>query len=124
MSLSRLGLLATLTAAPVIASADIAGLSAGVGTWQSSPSGTLGSTSISLENTLNFDEENSNYLFIALEHPIPLLPNLRLSRTGSGVGRAGHVVSAGTRLDEVVFPSRPGCCGGARPQSYRSHFLL
>ncbi|MDA9296487.1 TIGR04219 family outer membrane beta-barrel protein [Porticoccaceae bacterium] len=103
MSLSRLGLLATLTAAPVIASADIAGLFAGVGTWQSSPSGTLGSTSISLENTLNFDEENSNYLFIALEHPIPLLPNLRLSRTSLEWAGQG-TVPAGTRLDEVVFP--------------------
>ena len=103
MSLSRLGLLATLTAAPVIASADIAGLSAGVGAWQSSPSGTLGSTSISLENTLNFDEENSNYLFIALEHPIPLLPNLRLSRTSLEWAGQG-TVPAGTRLDEVVFP--------------------
>jgi len=103
MSLSRLGLLATLTAAPVIASADIAGLSAVVGTWQSSPSGTLGSTSISLENTLNFDDENSNYLFIALEHPIPLLPNLRLSRTSLEWTGQG-TVPAGTRLDEVVFP--------------------
>ena len=104
MSLFRLGLLATLTATPLLATADIAGLYAGTGVWQSSPTGTLGNTSISLENTLNFDEENSNYFFIALEHPIPLLPNLRLTRTDLEWAGQG-VVSAGTSLDEVVFPS-------------------
>ena len=104
MSLFRLGLLATLTATPLLATADIAGLYAGAGVWQSSPTGTLGNTSISLENTLNFDEENSNYFFIALEHPIPLLPNLRLTRTDLEWAGQG-VVSAGTSLDEVVFPS-------------------
>ena len=103
MSLFRLGLLATLTATPLLATADIAGLYAGTGVWQSSPTGTLGNTSISLENTLNFDEENSNYFFIALEHPI-LLPNLRLTRTDLEWAGQG-VVSAGTSLDEVVFPS-------------------
>ena len=104
MSLFRLGLLATLTATPLLATADIAGLYAGTGVWQSSPTGTLGNTSISLENTLNFDEENSNYFFIALEHPIPLLPNLRLTRTDLEWAGQG-VVSAGPSLDEVVFPS-------------------
>ncbi len=103
MSLFRLGLMATLTAAPIFASADIAGLYVGAGVWQSSPAGTLGNTSISLDNTLNFEEENSNYLFIALEHPIPLLPNLRLSRTDLEWAGQG-TVSAGTSLDEVVFP--------------------
>jgi outer membrane protein len=103
MSLFRLGLLATLTTAPVAVSADIMSLYGGTGIWQSSPSGTLGNTGISLENTLNFDEENSNYLFIALEHPIPLLPNLRLARTDLEWAGQG-TVPAGTRLDEVVFP--------------------
>jgi outer membrane protein len=103
MSLFRLGLLATLIATPVIATADIAGLSAGLGIWQSGPGGTLGNTNISLENTLNFEEENSNYIYIALEHPIPLLPNLRLVRTELEWAGQG-VVPAGTRLDEVVFP--------------------
>ncbi|UVW35624.1 TIGR04219 family outer membrane beta-barrel protein [SAR92 clade bacterium H455] len=103
MSLFRLGLLATLTTTPLFASADIAGLYAGGGVWQSNPAGTLGNTSISLDNSLNFDEENSNYLFIALEHPIPLLPNLRLSRTDLEWAGQG-TVPAGTSLDEVVFP--------------------
>jgi len=103
MNLFRLGLLATLTTAPLLASADIAGLYAGGGVWQSSPTGTLGNTGISLDNTLNFDEENSNYFFIALEHPIPLLPNLRLSRTDLEWAGQG-TVPAGTSLDEVVFP--------------------
>ena len=103
MSLFRLGLLATLTTTPLFASADIAGLYAGGGVWQSNPAGTLGNTGISLDNSLNFDEENSNYLFIALEHPIPLLPNLRLSRTDLEWAGQG-TVPAGTSLDEVVFP--------------------
>ena len=48
MSLFRLGLLATLTTAPLAVSADIIGLYGGTGIWQSSPSGTLGNTGISL----------------------------------------------------------------------------
>jgi len=92
-----------LTITPVFASADIVGFTAGIGTWQSSPSGNVGSTDISLDNTLNLSEENANYGFIALEHPIPLLPNLRLARIDLQWAGQG-VVPAGTRLDEVTFP--------------------
>ena len=103
MRFFRLSIFVALSTVSIISSADIAGLSAGIGTWQSSPAGTMGSTNISLDSTLNLDKENGNYVFLALEHPIPLLPNIRLAHTDLQWAGQG-LVTAGTSLDEVVFP--------------------
>jgi len=81
MTLFRNSLFITLLTPSVFATADIVGFSAGLGIWQSTPDGALGTTSISLDNDLNLQEENANYAFVALEHPVPLLPNIRISYT-------------------------------------------
>lgn len=80
---------------PLSAQADtIFGIYAGAAQWTQEYSGTFGSSdsnapevcapgcieTIDLNNTLGLDEEKGNTLWVAVEHPIPLLPNIKLER--------------------------------------------
>jgi len=51
------------------------------GVWSTSPSGDLGETTTDVD-ALALDDENSTFYSIAFEHPIPVLPNIRLKQTG------------------------------------------
>jgi outer membrane protein len=93
-----------LALTPITAYADFLGLYFGGGTWQAAPDGNIGRSDIDLESTLNLDEENNQFVFAALEHPIPLLPNLRLQHSEmSWSGNA--LVNAGTDLNGTPFVS-------------------
>jgi outer membrane protein len=97
-------LIVAITLSPLTAAADIVGLTIGGGSWQASPEGSIGRSDIDLESTLNLDEQNNQFIFIALEHPVPLLPNIRLQQsemdwTGSAL------VTAGTDLNGNPFIS-------------------
>lgn len=61
----------------------ILGIYAGIGSWNASPEGVISSqgNDINIVSDLGFDSEQQNFLYAALEHPIPFLPNLKLSRT-------------------------------------------
>lgn len=76
--------LAAATAALALStqvSADtILGVYAGVGQWQADFSGDLGSNHIDTDE-LGIKDENNNFYYVALEHPIPLLPNIKLAHT-------------------------------------------
>ncbi len=77
-------LLSALLALPGIASADVVSVAAGGGIWRDTPSGDvrkLPDTSVDVEKDLFWKSENQNYLFVTLEHPVPVLPNVRLSST-------------------------------------------
>lgn len=76
-------------------SATILGIQAGAGTWKHDPSGSITasaadiSTSADLKNGLNLSEESEGYSYFLIEHPVPLIPNLKfvntkLSSSGSG----------------------------------------
>ena len=75
----------TLATIPGIASADtIFGIYAGVGSWQSEFSGTFNTftaANINVENDLGIDDGSNNVLWVALEHPLPLIPNIKLKST-------------------------------------------
>lgn len=75
-----------LTVVAGAAQADIIGLTGGAYVWKQSWDGDVRSgpstnDQISLKNDLGYDDETGNSFFVALEHPIPLLPNIRLQRT-------------------------------------------
>lgn len=59
-----------------ISLADTAGIHLGLGQWQTDFSGSLAGIS---DNDLNFKQANNGAMYLAVEHPIPLLPNVRLS---------------------------------------------
>lgn len=58
----------------------ILGIYAGAGGWQTDYSGDVGDPALSA-NELGMDEKTNSYFYIALEHPIPLIPNIKLQQT-------------------------------------------
>lgn len=60
------------------------GLYAGVGQWESEPSGHArsGDTRVDLETDLDLGEERNDIAYLRVEHGVPLLPNLRLNYAG------------------------------------------
>lgn len=74
------------------ATADFVGINIGAGQWSPSLSGSFnsnnGGTSIDLNDDLGINDESQTSLVLTLEHPIPVLPNIRyqgfaLDSTGS-----------------------------------------
>jgi outer membrane protein len=76
----------SLTLLSSTANADFLGLYVGGGSWSHDPSGGFqsqnpGSDNISMNNSLGLSDESEGYAYIAFDHPLPLLPNVRLERT-------------------------------------------
>lgn len=95
-------LVAALILTPISASADFIGLYVGGGSWQASPEGDIGRTDINLESTLNLDQQNNQFVFVAIEHPIPILPNIRVQHSEME-WNGNALVSAGTNLNGNPF---------------------
>lgn len=76
---------AIVAATPVMAQADLLfTVEAGANAWNAEATGSVvdsGNNSIDLENDLGLDSETNNVLFAAFEHPIPVLPNLKVMKT-------------------------------------------
>lgn len=60
--------------------ADTLGVRGGVGFWGVDFSGNAISN-VSLHNDLNIKTEDNGFAYVALEHPIPLLPNVKVAYT-------------------------------------------
>jgi outer membrane protein len=56
------------------------GIYAGAGTWQSEYAGDIGKPSTSAAD-LGIEDSDNNFYYIALEHPIPLIPNIKVQQT-------------------------------------------
>ena len=76
----------SLVFAAMGAQADVAGVHAGASYWSPSFSGgfdsgdsTIGE--ISLEKDLGYEGASATGLYVAIEHPVPMLPNLRIEHT-------------------------------------------
>lgn len=74
--------------------ADIVGLGANVSYWDSDLSGQAANNGdvVDVENDLNLDSDSNANASLYLEHPVPLLPNVRLNYTvieQSGRGELG-----------------------------------
>lgn len=73
-----------LTGAAHMAQADtILGVYVGAGIWQSEISGDVqdGTTKIDTEDDIGLEDNDNTYFYFALEHPIPVLPNIKLQHT-------------------------------------------
>ena len=55
------------------------GVYAGAGSWQAELDGDIGEPAISM-NDLGTDKENNTYFYVAIEHPVPLIPNFKLQQ--------------------------------------------
>ena len=101
----RFGLIVVLAALAMPASADtIFGIYAGAATWQQQASGdvTAGVSELDVEDDLGVDDDDNNVFYVAIEHPIPLLPNIRLQHTDiSLVG--DNLLSRNIEFNGTVF---------------------
>ncbi|PCM45612.1 TIGR04219 family outer membrane beta-barrel protein [Marinobacter sp. ANT_B65] len=96
-----------ILAAPLV-QADVIGLGASVNYWDSDLSGdvTSGSSSVDVNDELRLEDDGNANASIYIEHPVPLLPNVRLAYTqvqqsGSGTlsGSYDGVSSGNVRSD-------------------------
>ena len=81
---------AFLLLAAFTAKADFVGIHGGAGYWDSQIGGVILADGVNLEDDLNLTGNSSNHIWFALEHPVPLLPNIRVAATqiedsGNGV---------------------------------------
>lgn len=77
------------------ANADTLGFRAGTGIWQPESSGTFrhGGGDIDLKNDLYLKDEDQQYVYALLEHPIPLIPNIKISQTALSSKGTGDVAT-------------------------------
>lgn len=89
---------------PALAQADtILGWRMGANVWQQQYEGDVqsGPSKIDLEDDLGYDDETGYNLYVALEHPVPLLPNVMLQRTEIDADARGDV--DGFIFDGVIY---------------------
>ncbi|WKE66268.1 TIGR04219 family outer membrane beta-barrel protein [Gallaecimonas kandeliae] len=99
---------ALLGSLSVPAFADNVGIYAGIGQWQNNFSGNLLSEQVSVKDELGLKSADLTQWYVNIEHPVPVLPNLRLaysniSESGNGqltqnVDFDGNTYPAGTQI--------------------------
>jgi outer membrane protein len=101
--MKKLTLLAALTviATPLAQADTVLGVYAGFGSWDSTYDGKAGEPSITLKD-LGVKDHKNQYYYIALEHPIPLLPNIRLEHTDINSKQTAQVEKTFT-IDGTTF---------------------
>jgi outer membrane protein len=93
-----------LSISPLAISDTVLGIYAGGGVWQSDFSGEIGDVgqpSANLED-LGLQDQNNQYYFIALEHPVPVLPNVRLQQTDVSLSETADIDQTFI-LDDVAY---------------------
>jgi len=92
------------------ANADALGLYVGGGVWDHDPVGDFGTTGvaddvINMESDLNYKEDTDSYFYIAIEHPVPILPNVRFEKTE--MGHTGVATGSFVFDGQDIFVSDP-----------------
>lgn len=78
---------------PAIAAADFLGLYVGAGAWNVDFSGDV-LNSVDVDRQLGISSDTSYDIYVAFEHPIPFVPNIRLARAGIKDSGKGTVTTA------------------------------
>ena len=77
--------------------ADTLGLYVSAGSWSPDISGFVSDNgeNINVEDELGFDDDSSNVFSVALEHPVFMLPNIKIQQTGLDVNASSVLGSEG-----------------------------
>lgn len=84
MKKSILSLAVATTLFSGVANADFLGVEVGAGMWMPKTTGDFkySGTTMDLEDNLGYgDDESSTYTYIQFEHPVPVIPNVKLIQT-------------------------------------------
>jgi outer membrane protein len=85
---------------------DFIGIYAGIGGWENNFTGDIVSD-VNVEDELGFSGDTANSIYVALEHPIPIIPNIKVARTtlqDSGMG----TISADFVFEGIPFTISQG----------------
>lgn len=91
--------------APMASADTLFGVYAGANAWDSSISGDFNSGAgpvIDTESTLNLDDDTPSTLYVAVEHAIPLIPNVRFAFTDMKYSGESTLAS-GINFNDVDF---------------------
>ncbi len=84
MNTKQLFCLAALSAS-FTAHADTLAISAGAGIWNTSPTGSFQKkgdpTAVDVKDDLFWSDETQGYFYATLEHPVPIIPNVKIMAT-------------------------------------------
>jgi len=96
----------TLTLPSVVSADTILGIYGGAGVWDVSIDGSFGVDEIPITTTeLGIEDTQSNFFYLALEHPIPIIPNVRIQHTQlENTGSA--VVEREFTWEDISFPAQ------------------
>lgn len=92
--------------APIAHADTLFGVYAGANAWESSISGdfnSVGEAAIDTEDTLNLDDDTPTTVYVAVEHFIPLIPNVRLAFTDMSYSGDATVGAEGITFDGETF---------------------
>jgi outer membrane protein len=99
---------ATLLALPAVSTADVLSFAIGGGIWKEDPSGYFTNADstgdVNVKDNLGWKEEDQGYWFATLEHPVPILPNVRILNTSldhSGTGFVDFTID-GVNFNDTV----------------------
>lgn len=101
MKMHSLAVLIALGSASMAQADTVLGVYAGVGSWNTQYSGEVGSPSVTLQE-LGVKSKNNTYVYVALEHPVPLVPNVLLERVSVSAEQTA-TLTKGFTLDGVAF---------------------
>jgi len=59
---------------------------------------------LDVKSVLGFQDDSDTQLYIYFEHPVPVLPNIRIGSTSLTLGGTGTTPAAGFTFDGTVFP--------------------
>jgi outer membrane protein len=104
INMKKLLAVAIVAATPMMAQADLLfTVKAGASSWNAEATGDVdGDTDVGKDG-LNLDSENNNVLFVAFEHPLPVLPNIKIMKTDldlTGEGTASYTFLGQPFLNE------------------------
>lgn len=89
-------------------SADTIGFTIGAAIWNHAPSGNLAysesgtATEIDLDETLDLSTEAEGFFWLAIEHPVPLLPNIKLQHSSIN-SEGSNTISQNVRFGDTTY---------------------
>ncbi|NTS76775.1 TIGR04219 family outer membrane beta-barrel protein [Catenovulum sp. SM1970] len=117
-SMAKAGLLASALAGSVAQADTIYGLYLGAQGWNVGPEGSFESDQNSLTPTsadFSYDDETATSFYIALEHPVPLLPNIKFRNNDMDISGS---VKGTLNFDGVTFTDTAATSGDLTNSDY------
>lgn len=90
---------------PIMSQADTLGVWVGANGWQQNYDGEVqsGQSNIDIEDELGLDDETNYNYYFALEHPIPIIPNILIQHTELDIS-ASNMLTRNIDFEGITYP--------------------